>query len=127
MRIDQYLWCMRYFKSRNIASNACKKGQIKINGQVVKASREVLRQDKIEVRKNQINYQMTVLDFPKSRVGAKLVDIYRMDTTPREAFEQRDIQQLSQDYYREKGEGRPTKKDRRNLDDFLWDDEKEED
>ena len=104
-----------------------RKGQIKINGQVVKASREVLRQDKIEVRKDQINYQMTVLDFPKSRVGAKLVDIYRMDTTPREAFEQRDIQQLSQDYYREKGEGRPTKKDRRNLDDFLWDDEKEED
>ena len=126
MRIDQYLWCMRYFKSRNIASNACKKGQIKINDQVVKASREVLRQDKVEVRKDQINYQMTVLDFPKSRVGAKLVDMYRMETDPGEAFGERDIQQLSQDYYREKGEGRPTKKDRRNLDDFLWEDEKEE-
>lgn len=121
MRIDQYLWCLRYFKSRNIASNACKKGQIKINGQIVKPSREVLRQDKLEIRKDQINYQCTVLDIPKSRLGAKLVDIYRMDTTPRAAFEQRDLQKLSQDYYREKGEGRPTKRDRRDLDDYLDD------
>lgn len=127
MRIDQYLWCVRYFKSRNIASNACKKGQIKINGQVVKPSREVLRQDCVEVRKDQINYQLTVLDLPKSRVGAKFVDIYRMDTTPRAVFEQRDLQQLSQDYYREKGEGRPTKKDRRHLDDFLEEDKTQED
>ena len=82
MRIDQYLWCVRYFKSRNVASNACKKGQVKINGQVVKPSREVLRQDKLDIRKDQIIYQCTVLDIPKSRLGAKLVDIYRMDTTP---------------------------------------------
>ena len=112
MRIDQYLWCVRYFKSRNIASNACKKGQVKINEQVVKPSREVLRQDKLEIRKDQILYQCTVLDIPKSRLGAKLVDIYRMDTTPRSAFEQKELQRLSQDYYREKGEGRPTKRDR---------------
>ena len=65
MRVDQYLWCVRYFKSRNIASNACKKGQVKINGQVVKLP-EKLRQDHVEIRKDQINYQMTVLDFPKS-------------------------------------------------------------
>jgi ribosome-associated heat shock protein Hsp15 len=121
MRIDQYLWCLRYFKSRNIASSACKKGQVKINGQVVKSSREVLRQDKLEIRKDQIIYQCTVLDIPKSRLGAKLVDIYRMDTTPISAFEQRELQKLSQDYYREKGEGRPTKRDRRDLDDFLDD------
>ena len=119
MRIDQYLWCVRYFKSRNIASNACKKGQIKINEQVAKPSREVLRQDKLEIRKDQIVYRCTVLDIPKSRLGAKLVDIYRMDTTPRSAFEQRELQKLSQDYYREKGEGRPTKRDRRDLDGFL--------
>jgi ribosome-associated heat shock protein Hsp15 len=100
---------------------ACKKGQVKINGQVVKPSREVLRQDKLEIRKDQIIYQCTVLDIPKSRLGAKLVDIYRMDTTPISAFEQRELQKLSQDYYREKGEGRPTKRDRRDLDDFLDD------
>ena len=60
-----------------------------------------------------------VMDIPKSRLGAKLVDIYRMDTTPREAFERKDLQQLSQDYYREKGEGRPNKKDRRSLDGYI--------
>lgn len=121
MRIDQYLWCVRYFKSRNLASTACKKGQIKVNDRVVKPSREILRQDKIEIRKNQINFSCTVLDLPKSRVGAKLVDIYRMDTTPIEALENREFQQLSQDYYRQKGEGRPTKKDRRSLDDYFED------
>lgn len=119
MRIDQYLWHTRYYKSRSLASKACKNGHVKINEQVVKPSREVLRQDKIEVRKNQINHQLTVLDLPPSRVGAKLVDIYRMDTTPREAFERQDLQQQAQDYYRQKGEGRPTKKDRRELTDFL--------
>ncbi|MGB2171337.1 MAG: RNA-binding S4 domain-containing protein [Flavobacteriaceae bacterium] len=122
MRIDQYLWCVRYFKSRNLASTACKKGQIKVNDRVVKPSRKILRQDKIEIRKNQINFSCTVLDLPKSRVGAKLVDIYRMDTTPIEALENREFQQLSQDYYRQKGEGRPTKKDRRSLDDYFEDD-----
>ncbi|MGB2475568.1 MAG: RNA-binding S4 domain-containing protein [Flavobacteriaceae bacterium] len=121
MRIDQYLWYVRYFKSRNLASTACKKGQIKVNNRVVKPSREILRQDKIEIRKNQINFSCTVLDLPKSRVGAKLVDIYRMDTTPIEALENREFQQLSQDYYRQKGEGRPTKKDRRSLDDYFED------
>ena len=119
MRIDQYLWCVRYFKSRNIATNACKKGQVKINDQTVKPSREVLPQDKLEVRKNQINYQLTVLDIPPSRVGAKLVDIYRMDTTPKTALAHQNMQQQAQDYYREKGEGRPTKKDRRSLTDFI--------
>ena len=122
MRIDQYLWCVRYYKSRNIASAACKKGQIKINGLVVKASREVLLQDKIEIRKDQINYQCMVMDIPKSRLGAKLVDIYRMDTTPQKAFERKDLQKLSQDYYREKGEGRPTKEDRRSLDGYVDED-----
>ena len=78
-----------------------------------------MRQDKLDIRKDQIIYQCTVLDIPKSRLGAKLVDIYRMDTTPRSAFEQKELQKLSQDYYREKGEGRPTKRDRRDLDEFL--------
>ncbi len=119
MRIDQFLWYVRYFKSRTLASNACKKGHVKINGQVVKPSRELLRQDKLEIRKDQINFECTVLDFPKSRIGAKLVAIYCMDTTPQKAFEQREVQQLAQDYYREKGEGRPTKKDRRELDGYM--------
>jgi len=75
--------------------------------------------DKIVVRKNQIDYQLTVLDVPESRVGAKLVDIYRKDTTPKDAFEHSELLQHAKKHYRKKGLGRPTKKDRRDLDDFL--------
>lgn len=121
MRIDQYLWAVRYFKSRSIASKACKKGQVKVNGQIVKPSREVYPTDKIIVRKDQINLSLEVLDIPKSRVGGKLVDIYRVNTTPKDAFKQNELQNLAQDYYRQKGEGRPTKKDRRELDDYTED------
>jgi ribosome-associated heat shock protein Hsp15 len=86
---------------------------------VVKPSREVYPMDKVVVRKNQINYEFTVLDVPDSRVGAKLVDIYRKDTTPKEAFEHNELLQYSKDYYRKKGTGRPTKKDRREIDGYL--------
>ena len=123
MRIDKFLWCVRYFKTRSIATNACKKGHIKVNGSAVKPSRDVYATDKIEVRKNQINYQLTVTDLPPSRVGAKLVDIYRTDTTPKEAFEAQELLKFSKYYYRKKGAGRPTKKDRRDIDDFYEDTE----
>ncbi|WP_375242341.1 RNA-binding S4 domain-containing protein [Lacinutrix sp.] len=123
MRIDKYLWCVRYFKTRNIATTACKKGHIKVNGQVVKPSREVYATDKIELRKNQINYTITVLDIPQNRVGAKLVDIYRVDTTPKSAFESQELLKFAKDYYRKKGTGRPTKKDRRNIDEIYRDNE----
>ncbi len=119
MRIDKFLWCLRYFKTRNIATEACKKGHIRINGETAKASREVYVRDKIIVRKNQINYEFLVLDIPTSRVGAKLVDLYRQDLTPSEAFEQPEISKLAQEYYRQKGEGRPTKKDRRAIDNLF--------
>ena len=75
--------------------------------------------DKIVVRLNQVNYQLTVLDIPPSRVGAKLVDIYRTDTTPKSEFEAQELLKYSKDYYRQKGEGRPTKKDRREIDGYL--------
>lgn len=123
MRIDKYLWCVRYFKTRNIATNACKKGHIRVNDAIVKPSREVYPMDKITVRLNQVNYQLTVLDIPKSRVGAKLVDIYRTDTTPKSEFEAQELLKYSKDYYRQKGEGRPTKKDRREIDGYLENDE----
>ena len=75
--------------------------------------------DKVTVRKDQINYQFTVLDIPQSRMGAKLVDIYRKDTTPKEAFEHNEFLQYSKEYYRKKGTGRPTKKDRRDITDYI--------
>lgn len=119
MRVDKFLWCLRYFKTRTIATNACKKGHVKINDQIVKPSREVYPTEKISVRINQVNYQLTILNLPQSRVGAKLVDIYRTDTTPKSEFEAQDLLRYSKDYYRKKGEGRPTKKDRRDINDYL--------
>ena len=119
MRIDKFLWCVRYFKTRSIATTACRKGQVKVNGDTAKPSRDVFPQDKIEVRKDQINYTLTINDLPESRVGAKLVDIYRTDTTPKEEFEIREMLKYSQDYYRKKGIGRPTKKDRRDIDGYY--------
>ena len=127
MRIDQYLWAIRYFKSRSLATKACKKGQVRVNDQVVKPSREVFPMDKINLRKEQVNLTLDVLDIPKSRVGAKLVDLYRVNTTPKDAFKQNELQNLAQDYYRQKGEGRPTKKDRRDLDVYADEPEQTED
>jgi len=119
MRIDKYLWTVRYFKTRNLATTACKKGHIKINATNVKPSKEIFIGEKISVRKNQINYQLEVLDTPPNRVGAKLVDLYRKDITPKEAFENQNLLKYSKDYYRKKGIGRPTKKDRRDLEDYT--------
>ena len=125
MRIDKYLWCIRIFKTRSIATSACKKGQVKIDNKSIKPSKEVFGDELILVRKNQINYQIKVLDLPESRVGAKLVDLYRKDVTPKEEFEKTALLKFSKDYYRKKGAGRPTKKDRRDIDNYQ-DDSKEE-
>jgi ribosome-associated heat shock protein Hsp15 len=121
MRIDKYLWCIRYYKTRNIATEAIKKGHITVNNQTAKPSREVFPSDKITLRKDQINYKILVLDIPANRVGAKLVDMYRKDETPPEAFEHLELLKLSKEHYRAKGDGRPTKKDRRDIDDYVWD------
>ncbi|MFT4803022.1 RNA-binding S4 domain-containing protein [Psychroserpens burtonensis] len=119
MRIDKYLWCTRYCKTRSIATNACKKGHVKINNQVVKPSRDVYATDKIEFRKDQVKYQLQVNDLPESRVGAKLVNLYVTDVTPKDAFDAKELLKYSKEYYRKKGVGRPTKKDRRDIDDFY--------
>lgn len=119
MRIDKYLWCTRYYKTRSLATEACKKGHVKIGGSNTKPSKDVFSGEAISIRKNQINYQIEVLGLPKNRVGAKLVDLYRKDVTPKEAFENQDLLKYSKDYYRKKGSGRPTKKDRRDIDDYY--------
>ena len=121
MRIDQYLWCLRYYKSRNQASLACKQGHVRSGEQIVKPSREVLIGDRIKVRKNQIWHELLVMDIPKSRIGAKLIDIYRQNITPKNAFENVKIQYIFKGLDREKGRGRPTKKDRRDMDEYFED------
>ena len=123
MRIDKYLWSVRYYKTRSIATQACKKGAVRINDAAVKPSRDVYPGDNVTLRKNQINYSLRVLEVPKSRVGPKLVDLYRVDTTPKEAFQQQELLKYSKEYYRKRGMGRPTKKDRRDIEDYTKEEE----
>lgn len=119
MRIDKYLWCIRVFKTRSIATDACKKGHVKINNTNTKPSKDIYIGEEIIVRKNQINYKFKVIDIPPNRVGAKLVDLYRKDITPKEAFANTEILKFAKDYYRKKGTGRPTKKDRRDIEGYT--------
>ena len=110
---------MRYFKTRSMATAAARNNQIKINDQLTKPSREIYPTDVITLRKNQINYKIQVLDIPKSRLGAKLVDIYRKDITPASEFEASNMIALSRESHRDRGTGRPTKKERRDLEDWF--------
>lgn len=121
MRVDKYLWCVRYFKTRNMVTELCKKNHVTVNGQVAKPSREVFPSDDVTFRKEQIIYKIKVLAIPESRVGAKLVDIYRKDETPPESFAHLELLKLSKEHYRKTGEGRPTKKDRRDLENYTDD------
>lgn len=121
MRIDKFLWCVRYYKTRNMVTEAAKKNQITVNGNIAKPSKEVFPGDKITFRRDQITYIVSVLDLPPSRVGAKLVDIYRKDETPAESFAHLEMMKLSKEHYRRSGEGRPTKKDRRDIDGYVDD------
>jgi len=122
MRIDKYFWCIRFYKTRSIATDACKKGHIKINGDALKPSKMIFPGEILTIRKHQVNYKIEVLDLPKSRLGAKLLDLYRKDMTPAEEFEKMELLKYSKDYYRKKGIGRPTKKDRRDLDEIYEED-----
>lgn len=119
MRIDKFLWSIRFYKTRNIAAEEIKKNRVSIGENTVKSSKEVKEGDIMKIRKNQIDYKIKVLQIPKSRIGAKLVALHVADMTEKEQYELLKLRKMSQDYYRTKGEGRPTKKDRRDMDDFL--------
>lgn len=119
MRIDKYLWCVRIFKTRSIAAEACKQGKIRINGTIIKPSREIFSTEKFTVRKNQIDYVFEALDIPTSRIGPKLVGLYLKDLTPSENLEKLELLKFAKNHYRKTGTGRPTKKDRRDLEDFT--------
>ena len=126
MRIDQYLWCVRLFKSRNIATIACKKGQVLVNGQSVKPAREILPLDRIKVRKDQSWRYLEVIALPKSRVGAKLVGLYCVEKIDTDEAERNQLHQLSFQGKRVQGTGRPTKKERRDLDNLTEDEQSED-
>lgn len=121
MRIDKFLWCIRYFKTRSIATDAVKKNRVWVNGELVKPSKEIVPTDSIQVRKNQVLYTLEVLQIPKSRMGAKLVSLYIRDKTDKAQLAELQLRRQSQAHYRKQGLGRPTKKDRRDLDGFMDD------
>lgn len=121
MRIDKFLWCIRVFKTRSLAADQCRLQKVWVNGELTKASREVKVGDTIAVRKGPFQWSWAVIGFPVSRVGAKLVPDYAKDVTPAEEKEKMEIFRLQQHYDRPRGLGRPTKKDRRSLDDFFTD------
>lgn len=114
-RIDKYLWAVRVFKTRALAAEACKKGKVSINDMSVKPSRTIKEGEVISVRKMPVIYSFKVLDPIQKRVGAKIVDQFVRDVTPQEEL---DKLHLADDFYvkRDRGAGRPTKKERRLLD-----------
>ena len=118
MRIDKFLWSVRFYKTRNIAAEEIKKNRVSIGENVVKSSKEVKMGDVIKIKKNQIEYKIKVIDLPKSRIGAKLVALHVIDMTEKDQYDILKMRKSAQDYYRQKGLGRPTKKDRREMDDF---------
>jgi ribosome-associated heat shock protein Hsp15 len=121
IRIDKYLWSVRLYKTRSLASEACRKGKILINNIQVKPSRLIQNDEIITVKKPPVIYTYKVKEPIENRVGAKLVEQYMTDLTPEEEKAKLDINQSVMTVYRDKGTGRPTKKERRVIDKFNED------
>jgi ribosome-associated heat shock protein Hsp15 len=119
VRIDKYLWAIRFYKSRSEASTACKKGQVRIGSAIAKPSREIFGTEQLTIRKNQMEHAVLVLDTPPSRVNAKLVERYAKDITSEEVRNARIDVATHQAQNKIDSGGRPSKKNRRDLLDFL--------
>lgn len=116
MRIDKWLWAVRLFKTRTTAADACRGGKIRIDDQPVKASREVRVGEVIHARANETNRVVEVLGFPPNRLGPKLVPEFLKDLTPAEEYLRVLQVRTAPIALRDKGAGRPTKRERRDLD-----------
>lgn len=122
VRVDKYLFAMRIYKTRSIAADACKVGRITMNGQPLKASRTLEIGNKFSVRKGPITYTYEVLRLSENRLGAKLVLDYIRDITSKDQLELLELARLAGQNGRDRGTGRPTKKDRRDIEQFISDD-----
>ncbi len=121
VRIDKFLWSVRLFKTRSIAAEACKKGRVTIGGMQVKTSRVVKEGDVIEIRVPPIVRSFKIIALAKNRMGAKLVPEHIIEVTPPDVLAALEIHRMAQSAGRQKGLGRPTKKERRDLDEFFLD------
>jgi ribosome-associated heat shock protein Hsp15 len=121
IRFDKYVWCVRLCKTRSQGSELISKGQIKLNSQTTKPSKEVKLKDVISLHKNNSVFSYLVIDLLEKRTNAKLVEIFLEDITPSEEKEKFKAYQLVRQIYRQNGDGKPTKKDRRDLESFFED------
>lgn len=121
VRIDKWLWAVRLFKTRTLAVEACKKGRVMISGTNIKPSRMIKVNDVIQIKKPPITYSFKVLDLSEKRMGAKLVPEFMEDVTPQSEYDILELSKVSGFIDRDRGAGRPTKKDRRDLVDFIDD------
>ena len=119
MRIDKFLWATRFFKSRSLAAISCKKGNIKLNGIKAKASKEVYISDEILVRKNQIFYNIMIIDLPNNRISNKKISNYYKNFETQEMKEKKNLIVANKILKTPKSDRKPTKKNRRELISFL--------
>lgn len=117
-RIDKWLWCMRVFKTRTIATDACKKGRVMIGGVAIKPSRMVKPGDIVDVKKPPVTYTFRVMQIAPNRLGARLVPEYLENLTPQSQYDLLEMSKISGFVDRQKGLGRPTKRDGRELSRF---------
>lgn len=122
-RLDKFVWSVRLAKTRSQAAEAISKNKVKINNETAKPSKEVKLGDEIQITRHTAVFSYRVVQLLERRVGAKLVPDYIIDITDPVEIEKLKVYQLSQSAYRDNGTGKPSKKDRRNIDDFLenWD------
>jgi len=114
IRLDKWLWNVRLFKTRYMATDACNAGKVKMNGANLKPSKEVKSEEIYHIKIGQLNKTVQVIESPKNRVNAALVPIYYLDLTPEDEYYR--VKSLRTTFeYREHGEGRPTKRDRRQI------------
>lgn len=119
VRIDKWLWAVRIFKTRTIASDACKKGRIMVGDIAVKPSRTIRTGDVVQVKKPPVTFSFKVLDISEKRMNAKLVPHFMENITPPEQYEILELNKISGFVDRQRGKGRPTKKERRELEQFT--------
>jgi ribosome-associated heat shock protein Hsp15 len=120
IRIDKYLWAVRLYKTRSLATDACRNGHVRMNGQPLKPSHEIKVGEVYEISIDQLHKVVEVKEMLGNRVGAKLVENYMTDLTPQEEYDH--IQFIRQYSFekRDRGTGRPTKRDRREIEDFKY-------
>jgi len=119
LRVDKYLWCVRLAKTRSISTEWIKKGRVRIDGEQIKPSRNIKLNEVIQITRNAAQFSFKVVGFVERRVGAAIVKDLIHDITPIEELEKHKAYLAAQSVYRKFSEGKPNKKDRRDLDDFL--------